>query len=77
MRSNPLQTRLHRFNPWPCALGFGFRVVFCTERSLTHTSEYDGCVCTSMLQYNILYANFIHARLSRAIYTCVICTIQA
>ncbi len=65
MRSNPLQTRLHRFNPWPCALGFGFRVVFCTVKSLTHTSEYDGCVFTSMLQYNILYAKFVHARLSK------------
>ncbi len=30
MRSNPLQTRLHRFNPWPCALGcelVAFRVL--------------------------------------------------
>jgi hypothetical protein len=53
MRSNPLQTRLHRFNPWPCACGFGFRVVFCTVKSLTHTSEYDGCVVCYRITYCI------------------------
>jgi hypothetical protein len=69
MRSNPLQTRLHRYNPWPCALGFGFRVVFCIVKSLTHTSEFGGCVVCYRITY-FMPLSFMPGNLETNVYVC-------